>query len=231
LTALTSSQSDWFHTEYFKVVESAFAIPLSLPQPDNNLINGRMNFSCSETASGTCNPNAGFSKFRFTTGKTHRLRLINTGSEGTQKFTIDNHTMTVIANDFVPIVPYTTNVVTLGIGQRTDILVTANGNPSDVVWMRSDISALCSPSAPQRHALAAIYYPEANTAELPNTAATSYTETNCTNDALSNIAPFFPIIPPAAPMVTQTMDISVIVNASGVSLFAVDGSSFRANYE
>ena len=60
-------------------------------------------------------PNAGLAKFEFTTGKTHRLRLINGGSEGTQRFTIDNHTMTVIANDFVPVKPYETNVVTLGV--------------------------------------------------------------------------------------------------------------------
>lgn len=60
-------------------------------------------------------PNAGLSKFKFQTGKTHRLRLINAGAEGIQRFTIDNHVMTVIANDFVPVQPYTTNVVTLGV--------------------------------------------------------------------------------------------------------------------
>ena len=32
-----------------------------------------------------------------------------------QRFTIDNHTMTIIANDFVPVKPYKTNVVTLGV--------------------------------------------------------------------------------------------------------------------
>ena len=60
-------------------------------------------------------PNAGIAKFSFTSGKTHRLRLINAGSEGLIRFTIDNHNMIVFAQDFVPVVPYTTNVVTLGV--------------------------------------------------------------------------------------------------------------------
>lgn len=79
------------------------------PQPssDNNLINGKMNFDCTTVADGDtakCTNNAGVSKFQFTAGKTHRLRLINAGSEGIQRFSIDGHTMTVIANDFVEIV-------------------------------------------------------------------------------------------------------------------------------
>ena len=60
-------------------------------------------------------PNAGLAKFKFQTGKKHRLRLINGGAEGIQRFTIDKHTMTVMANDFVPVQPYSTDVVTLGV--------------------------------------------------------------------------------------------------------------------
>jgi len=78
---------------------------------DNNLINGRNNFNCSAVAAGDTTPcvsNAGLSSFKFTPGKTHRLRLINAGAEGMQKFSVDGHNMTVIANDFVPIIPYTT---------------------------------------------------------------------------------------------------------------------------
>jgi FtsP/CotA-like multicopper oxidase with cupredoxin domain len=88
--------SDWYHEDYFSIVEK-----------DNNLINGKMNFDCSTVAAGDttkCTNNAGLSKFKFTTGKTHRLRLINGGAEAIQRFSIDGHNMTVIANDFVPVV-------------------------------------------------------------------------------------------------------------------------------
>ena len=88
--------------------------------------------------------------------------------------------MTVIANDFVPIKPYTTKIVTLGVGQRTDILVNATGKPTDAVWMRSDVSGICSVSR-QPHALAAIYYEKANLTEAPTTTATVYDDSHCGN--------------------------------------------------
>jgi FtsP/CotA-like multicopper oxidase with cupredoxin domain len=102
--------TDYFHEDYFSIVETVVGNgPTSNPRPasDNNLINGKMNFDCTTVASGDkspCTNNAGVSKFKLTTGKTHRLRLINAGAAGIQRFSIDGHQMTVIANDFVPIV-------------------------------------------------------------------------------------------------------------------------------
>ncbi|MCJ1234289.1 hypothetical protein MMC14_002248 [Varicellaria rhodocarpa] len=227
--------SDWYHPDYFSLVEATVDPGSTGPVvSDNNLINGKMNFNCTNPTSPipageTCKSNAGISKFRFQTGKTHRLRLINSGSEGIQRFTIDGHTMTVIANDFVPVQPYTTNVVTLGIGQRTDVLVKANLAANSAVWMRSDISAKCS-LAHQPHALAAIYYPQANIFKVPTSVATPYTETNCTGDALSNTVPVYPITPPAKPAVTQEIDINITVNSTGSVLWTMNGESFRANY-
>ena len=130
-------------------------------------------------------PNAGLSKFNFQSGKTHRLRLINAGAEGIQRFTIDGYEMTIIANDFVPIKPYTTNMVTLGVGQRTDILVKAIGEPTDAVWMRSDVSGNCS-SSKTPHALAAIYYESANTTQEPTTTATTYDDLHCGNVSIAS---------------------------------------------
>ncbi len=110
--------NDYHHREYFEIVKevvSTLNTPVR-PRPDNNLINGKMNFDCSTVTDGRpCNSNAGISKFRFRSGRTHRLRLINSGADSIQKFSIDGHTMTVIANDFVPIEPYNTTVVTLGV--------------------------------------------------------------------------------------------------------------------
>ena len=132
------------------------------------------------TSGQACTPNAPISKFQFQTGKTHRLRLINAGAEGIQHFAIDGHTMAVIANDFVPVVPYQTNIVVLGVGQRTDIVVKATGKATDSYWMRSNISIQCSIPL-QPYALAAIYYPEANTSATPKSVATSENYTSCGN--------------------------------------------------
>jgi FtsP/CotA-like multicopper oxidase with cupredoxin domain len=100
--------SDWFHEEYFNITKSVIG-PNGNPRPssDNNLINGKMNFDCNAKAAGDnakCTNNAGISRFKFTTGKTHRLRIINGGADAIQRFSIDGHKMTVIANDMVPIV-------------------------------------------------------------------------------------------------------------------------------
>lgn len=142
-----------------------------------------MDFDCSLVTDGTaCRPNAGISKFSFQTGKVHRLRLINAGSAGTQKFSIDGYDLTVIANDYIPIIPYTTKVITLGVGQRADILVKAEGKPTDAVWMRSDLEVEClNVTAIQPNALAAIYYPKADINARPNTTATGWTSNACRN--------------------------------------------------
>ena len=230
--------SDWYHTPYFTEVESLFAKepigqPPANPPPksDNNLINGKNNFDCSTLATGqACVSNAGLSKFKFQTGKVHRLRLINSGAEGIQRFTIDGHNLTVIANDFVPIQPYTTNVVTLGIGQRTDVLVKATDAANAAVWMRSDISTTCSITN-QPHALAPIYYPKANTDTTPTTTAQVYSDAHCGNDPLASTVPFFPITPPAQPATTKEIVINFQQNSTGYYVWTMNNESFRANYD
>ena len=76
-------------------------------------------------------------------------------------------------------------MVTLGVGQRTDILVEATGEPTDAVWMRSDISETCSFKPKQPHALAAIYYESANMTQEPTTTATTYNDLHCGNVSIA----------------------------------------------
>lgn len=92
------------------IIALSFLLTKYQPPASNNvLINGKNNYNCSSAPAGsTCKNNAGLSSFQFTSGKVHRLRLINSGAEGMQKFSIDGHNLTVIANDFVPVLPYTT---------------------------------------------------------------------------------------------------------------------------
>ncbi|KHO01292.1 Lcc1, ascorbase & Cu-oxidase [Metarhizium album ARSEF 1941] len=115
--------SDWYHKDYFTLVEETMKPDGGPFKSDTSLINGKANFDCTKLPADDktpCSSIAGLATFRFKRGRTHRLRLINSGCEALQRFTI---TMTVIANDFVSVEPYDTKVVTLGIGQRTDVLV------------------------------------------------------------------------------------------------------------
>lgn len=188
-----------------------------------------MNYNCSLTNTA-CKPHAGLSKFRFKSGKVHRLRLINSGAEGIQRFTIDGHKMKVIANDFVPIEPYETDVITLGVGQRSDVLVRGADSPTKSFWMRSDISKRCSFSN-QHHALAVVHYEKADTSIAPKSQATVYNETNCSNDPLSVTKPKFVKAPPPKPDFTQVVDIDFQTNATGSERWTINNQSFQANYE
>ena len=223
--------SDWYHEEYFSIVKKVVGLPSQPVQfSDNNLINGKMNFDCSKAPAGvSCTPNAGIAKFKFTQGKIHRLRLINPGSEGIQRFRIDNHTMTVIANDFVPVKPYDTKVVTLGIGQRTDVLVKANLPATSAVFMRADLSKTCA-TANQPSAVAAIYYNNADTTKTPQSTAEPYDDSHCGNDPLATTTPFFPFPATSNPATTENIEISFGANATGNLVWKMNGSSFRANY-
>ncbi|KAG5996855.1 hypothetical protein E4U54_002474 [Claviceps lovelessii] len=111
--------NDYFHRSYESLVEGIMGVTGVNRVPafsDNNLINGKMNYDCSLVKDGTpCVSNAGISKFKFTPGKKHLLRVINGGSAGLQYFSIDEHELEVISMDFVPIKPYRTNYITLGV--------------------------------------------------------------------------------------------------------------------
>ncbi|RAH58849.1 multicopper oxidase [Aspergillus piperis CBS 112811] len=224
--------SDYSHLSYFEVLESIFSIPPVFPNVDNNLINGRGAYNCNSSSTTTCSHGSSLSRFNFSSGKTHRLRLMNTGSNANQKFTIDNHTMTVIANDFVPVHPYTTDVVTLGVGQRTDVIVTAAGNPTDSYWMRASIDMTClNATASIPTVKAAIYYEHADTATWPTTTTTTTWESNnCANDPLNLTVPYYPQTPPSTPATTQTIEITLAQNTTGHTLFYINNSTFRSDY-
>lgn len=84
---------------------------------DNTIINGRMPYDCSLVTDGTPCSKSTYSKFRVKPGKTYKLRLINTASGGWQHFSIDGYNVTIVANDFVAIHPYSTKIVTLGVSR------------------------------------------------------------------------------------------------------------------
>ncbi|KAH7309200.1 extracellular dihydrogeodin oxidase/laccase-like protein [Stachybotrys elegans] len=221
--------SDHVHLEYQDYILPIYNIPPEFPPVHNNLINGKMPYN--RSLGGGC-MSEGVSRFRFETGKTHLLRLINTGGSANQKFSIDNHELIVIANDFVPIEPYTTDVVTLGTGQRSDVLVVANGDPTDAVWMRSDLDVTCIGGgviSHQPNATAAVYYPEADTGNLPNTEKSEWEYNGCINDPLSKTVPLFSKVPPQ-PDITMSVNITGGPNGTGHAIFYMNGSSLYADY-
>ncbi|KAF2265444.1 extracellular dihydrogeodin oxidase/laccase-like protein [Lojkania enalia] len=222
---------DYYHIDYVSYLLAVYNIPPVFIPVDTNLINGRMPFNCSlETEGRDCIDEATVAKFRFQSGKTHLLRLMNVGGATIQHFSIDNHELTVIAVDFVPIEPYTAKVVTLGIGQRTDVLVRATGKPTDAVWMRSDADVFCvNGTVWQPNATAAVYYPKADKNKRPRTKPYEWDSMNCLNDPLESTKPLAIKTPPT-PDLTQTVNVKAGLNGTGHLTFTVDDSQFRANF-
>lgn len=201
---------------------------------NNNLINGKMNYPCANTTL-PCTPNAGVSTFNFQSGKKHRIRLINTSADAVQKFSIDNHNMTVIANDFVPVMPYTTNVVTLGIGQRADVIVEAIGKSTDAVWMRSEVgrdpAASCSfYDGVSPVAVASVYYEDADKTTIPttNSSVTDAQMSYCGNDALDITQPLCPKTLDPTPAAEQ---IDITFGSNGTNfVWGMNNASYHGNY-
>ncbi|KAK7512451.1 Cupredoxin [Phyllosticta citriasiana] len=221
--------NDWYHSDYYDLVENVMAG--GAPKSNNNLIQGRMNYPCANTTS-KCTPNAGISKFTFQSGKRHRLRLINGSGEGLQKFSIDGHKLEIIAEDFVPVVPYTVDYISLGPGQRSDVIVEATAQPGSAVWLRSVLTNDCSlTDGVSPVAVAAIYYDGADTNAIPNTNST-ITEDQlkyCGNDALDKSEPLYSITPNPEPEVTLDVDIKLQWNGTN-HVWTLNNHTFHGDY-
>jgi FtsP/CotA-like multicopper oxidase with cupredoxin domain len=229
--------SDYYHEDSRGVVERVMSTNLLVSATafaDSTLIQGKMQYDCSKVTDGTPCSNVELAKFQFEPGQTHRLRFINPSSFAVMLVSIDDHDMTVIANDFVPIVPYTTKLLTLAAGQRTDVLVTAKSSieANAACWLRVRQPPLCA-LAFQPFALAAIYYNGSNTDLTPTTLPQVDFLTpkllDCANDDLSLTEPFYAITP-AEPDTTIKVDITQYINETGQTLYLMNGHSFRANY-
>jgi FtsP/CotA-like multicopper oxidase with cupredoxin domain len=80
---------------------------------------------------GPCNPNAHpVDEFLCPPGKQIRLRLINAASGIPFRFWIDQHNLTIVARDSIEISPITVPYVHIPIGQRLDLIINCNRDPT-----------------------------------------------------------------------------------------------------
>lgn len=248
---------DYYHRDYFEVVEAAASNSTDLnvyaPWSDNNLINGKNNYNCSmSNTNTTCVSDAGLAQFRFQPGKVHRLRLMNIGAAALVHFSVDGHKMQVIAQDFVPVVPYEADFVTLGAAQRTDVLVMGDADPSQTYWMRSSISRNCSNSY-NTLAQAVLSYEGNDDIQEPTTDSTDAVKesgrkdflcknvsqgcslvmnssTNSEQDDLNKTVPFFPKSLKAVPDLTETIEVDLYTNETGHHLWIMNNRTQRIDY-
>ncbi|CAA9957234.1 Laccase [Pyrenophora teres f. maculata] len=132
--------SDWFYTTAFQTAAIAMQNAQKKLQPpfaDNILVNGT-----AKNAQG----GGAWNKVTIRKGQKYRLRLVNTASDANVIVTLDGHPFLVIANDFVAIEPYRTTHLQIAIGQRYDVIITADQLASNY-WFRAQANSLCNSSS------------------------------------------------------------------------------------
>lgn len=167
-------------------------------------------------------------------GDTHRIRLINSAVDTHFKVMIDDHNMTVMAADFVPIRPYSTQVLSIGIGtpmmssnlgQRYDIVVDANQDVGNY-WFRAIPQASCSTNGNTDGIVAIVRYVDAEE-EDPTTSAYTYTD-SCSDENPTNLIPILEISPTTF-ISGQTLEVA-IAPENGLFYWSVNSSSLYLNW-
>ena len=103
--------NDWYYQTAYQISDEADANLQtgSGPPPANNiLING---------TNKNANGGGSYNKVTLQSGKKYLLRLVNPSVDNQIRVSLDNHPFQVITSDLVPIHPYNTNWVLLGIGK------------------------------------------------------------------------------------------------------------------
>ncbi|KAF7883499.1 uncharacterized protein EAF02_005419 [Botrytis sinoallii] len=175
---------DWAHESVFEIWDSArLGAP---PALENTLMNGTNIFDCSASTDPNCVGGGKKFELTFVEGTKYRLRLINVGIDSHFEFAIDGHTLTVIANDLVPIVPYTTDTLLIGIGQRYDVIVEANA-AADNYWIRGNWGTTCSANMEAANATGILRYDSSSTAD-PTSVGTTPRGT-CEDEPVASLVP------------------------------------------
>ncbi|KAG0125732.1 Cupredoxin [Tuber indicum] len=200
---------DWYHSTAFGLWKH---IPTTGPQAANNgLINGMNVFDCS----GSTDPNCvgGGKRFltKFKSGKKYLLRFVNMATDTFFKVTLDNHTMTVISMDFVPITPYETEFVSIGIGERYQVIIEAN-QATDNYWLRAISQTSCGAANPNRLNIKGIVRYSGAANREPTTSARAIPD-SCADEPKDKLVPVVAkSVPPSDLSISQRENVSMTIS-------------------
>ncbi|KAH9906850.1 multicopper oxidase [Xylariomycetidae sp. FL2044] len=206
--------SDWFHQTSDELYGSASS--QGPPTPPNGLINGTNVYEDGGSRLQTT----------FEAGKRYRMRLVNAAMDNMFKFSIDNHTLTVIAADLVPIVPYEAEMVSIGIGQRYDVIVEADQDAGNY-WMRAIPQLTCGTNEMTLNIRGVVSYDGVDV-EDPETSMWTYTD-DCNDEKLSNLVPFVPLDAGDA-AVEEVLSVGVSV-PNGFFKWTINNNTFLSDWD
>lgn len=209
---------DWDHdTADNLVLEASVSGP---PTMANGLIDGKNVYNHSATGVVTGERY----QTTFESGTKYLLRLVNTAADTHFKFTIDDHTMEVISADFVPIQPYATDVLNIAMGQRYEVVVTANATAGDY-WMRAIAQTACSDNENANNIMGIVRYDNSSTADPTTTATTNAAVDECVDEPSASLVPYVKVDASDSADVLENFDVTVSYEA-GRFYWAMSNTTF-----
>ncbi|KAF7539222.1 hypothetical protein G7054_g2333 [Neopestalotiopsis clavispora] len=177
--------NDWSHETVDQLYYTAESS--GPPTLDNGLINGTNVYGDDDDDDQV---GTRFS-VSVTEDSSYRMRIVNAAVDSHFRFMIDNHTMTVIAMDLVPIEPYTTDVLSIGMGQRYDIIITADqAAVADSFWIRAIPQAACSENDSTDNIKGILYYGDSTTTPTTSRPSSYESGLDCIDEDASNLVPY-----------------------------------------
>ncbi|CAK1359430.1 Laccase-2 [Cercospora beticola] len=165
----------------------------------------------------------------LTSGSTYLLRLVNAAIDTHWDFSIDNHTLKVIAADFVPIVPYTTERLSIGMGQRYDVIITADqGDVASDFWLRAVPDSFCSDNDNSDDIKGIIHYDSST--GTPQTSSQVYDQLDCFGEKSKSLVPYLPLDASTAAAIQDDLAVSVSKNAAKLFKWYIGGTSMDVEW-
>ena len=189
--------SDWSHNSAFEDFGSE--IRGNPPSMQSNILNGAGFWNCTlanQTKDDGCIDSPPIYTKVFKKGRRYLLRLINASTAATFIFSIDNHVLQVVGADFVPINPYYTSSILIGIGQRYHVIVEAKPSNSLIpvedqnYWVRMVGAENCHEIEQANPLIGIIRYNSGST-KTPTTSGYQF-NTTCADEPRESLIPVVP---------------------------------------
>jgi hypothetical protein len=229
---------DWYYATAFQ--ESLRAnVPGPPPVADNVLINGTMKNTAGQGS---------YHKNTITKGKKYKVRIINTSLDNHFKVHLDGHNLTVVSSDLVPVIPYPTDWLFVGIGkclawivfqpiltdigQRHDVIINANQAVGNY-WFRAEAQGTCGANKNNGNIKAIFSYDGAPAGD-PTSTATTYTQ-SCADEA-PHLVPSVKKNVPSDTFVSSAKELDVnfavgVTSSGPVVQWNINGSIIDVDWE
>ncbi|KAK6614784.1 Laccase-2-like protein 4 [Botrytis cinerea] len=214
--------SDWGHETVDELYQKVQTVgPQSMT---TGLINGTNVFG----ADGASNQTGSRFSTSVQSGKSYRFRLVNSAIDSQFKFSVDSHTMTVMAMDFVPIVPYQTEILNIAIGQRYDVVITANqASVASDFFIRAIPQSSCSENDNSDNIRGVLHY--GSSTGLPTTTGYTFTD-ECVDEPVASLVPYLPKTVSSASKSPEEA-VTVAQNSQKLFKWYLNNSTFLSEWE